>query len=98
MQFNIIFKTIFEYIHKKFRFDTFCEYRKKTTRIASRASCFLHEKNYHFLHGSSIMILLFCTIHGTNVVVPNTFIYKVQEYIAVLHIYNGLLGQSIPSN
>ena len=39
MQFNIIFKTIFEYIHKKFRFDTFCEYRKKTTRIASRASC-----------------------------------------------------------
>ena len=32
MQFNIIFKTIFEYIHKKFRFvhtNTFCEYRKK---------------------------------------------------------------------
>ena len=42
MQFNIIFKTIFEDIHKKFRFvhtNTFCEYRKKTTRIASRASC-----------------------------------------------------------
>ena len=32
MQFNIIFKTIFEDIHKKFRFvhtNTFCEYRKK---------------------------------------------------------------------
>ena len=32
MQFNISFKTIFEYIRKKFRFvhtNTFCEYRKK---------------------------------------------------------------------
>ena len=32
MQFNIIFKTIFEYIHKSFRFmhtNTFCKYRKK---------------------------------------------------------------------
>ena len=32
MQLNIIFKTIFEYIHKKFRFmhtNTFCTYRKK---------------------------------------------------------------------
>ena len=32
MQFNIIFKTIFEYIHKKFSFvdtNTFCKYRKK---------------------------------------------------------------------
>ena len=32
MQFNIIFKTISEYIHKKFRFihtNTFCKYRKK---------------------------------------------------------------------
>ena len=32
MQFNIIFKTIFEYIHKKFRFmhtNTFCKYSKK---------------------------------------------------------------------
>ena len=32
MQFNIIFKAIFEYIHKKFRFmhtNTFCKYRKK---------------------------------------------------------------------
>ena len=32
MQFNIIFKTILGYIHKKFRFvhtNTFCEYRKK---------------------------------------------------------------------
>ena len=32
MQFNIIFKTIFEYIHKKFRSmhtNTFCKYKKK---------------------------------------------------------------------
>ena len=32
MQFNIIFRTIFEYIHKKFRFmhiKSFCKYRKK---------------------------------------------------------------------
>ena len=32
MQFNIIFKTIFENIHKIFRFmhtNTFCKYRKK---------------------------------------------------------------------
>ena len=34
MQFNIIFKTIFEYIHDKFCFvhtctNTFCKYRKK---------------------------------------------------------------------
>ena len=48
MQFNIIFKTIFEYIHKKFRFvhtNTFCKYRKKTTRIASRASCLYKKIN-----------------------------------------------------
>ena len=32
MQFNIIFKTTFKYIHKIFRFmhtNTFCKYRKK---------------------------------------------------------------------
>ena len=32
MQYNIIFKTIFEYIHRKFRFvhtNRFCKYRKK---------------------------------------------------------------------
>ena len=32
MQFNIFFKTLFEYIHKKYRFmhtNTFCKYRKK---------------------------------------------------------------------
>ena len=32
MQFNIIFKTLFEYIHKKFCFmhtNMFCKYRKK---------------------------------------------------------------------
>ena len=44
MQFNITLKQYLNnYIHKKFRFmrtNTFCKYRKKTTRIASRASCY----------------------------------------------------------
>ena len=50
MQFNISFKTIFEYILKKLvlciqiRFVS----TEKTTRIASRASC-LHE-NCHWEH------------------------------------------------
>ena len=42
MQFNKIFKTIFEYIRKKFRFvhtNTFCEYRKKN--YAHRLACIL---------------------------------------------------------
>ena len=41
MQFNKIFKTIFEYIRKKFRFvhtNTFCEYRKN---YAHRLACIL---------------------------------------------------------
>ena len=41
MQFNKIFKTMFEYIRKKFRFvhtNTFCEYRKK---YAHRLACIL---------------------------------------------------------
>ena len=45
MQFNIIFKTIFEYIHKKFRFvhtNTFCKYRKKL-----RASPRVHLVSVH---------------------------------------------------
>ena len=49
MQFNIIFKTIFEYIHKKFCFvhtNTFCEYRKKL-----RASPRVHLVLYVHTHG-----------------------------------------------
>ena len=41
VEFNIIFKTIFEYIHKKFCFvhtNTFCEYRKN---YAHRLACIL---------------------------------------------------------
>ena len=47
MQFNISFKTIFEYILKKLvlciqiRFVS----TEKTTRIASRASCFIFSSN-----------------------------------------------------
>ena len=44
MQFNIIFKTIFEYIHKKFRFvhtNTFCKYRKKL-RASPRVHLVMH--------------------------------------------------------
>ena len=43
MQFNKIFKTIFEYIRKKFRFvhtHTFCEYRKN---YAHRLACILFQ-------------------------------------------------------
>ena len=58
MQFNITFKTIFEYILKKLvlciqiRFVS----TEKTTRIASRASCYKrnnHMKAMHLLEGSS---------------------------------------------
>ena len=46
MQFNITFKTIFEYVLKKLvlciqiRFVS----TEKTTRIASRASCYIHSE------------------------------------------------------
>ena len=55
MQFNIIFKTIFEYIHKKFRFvhtNTFCKYRKKL-RASPRVhrSCFLKCPVTNFVKG-----------------------------------------------
>ena len=53
MQFNIIFKTIFEYIHKKFRFvhtNTFCKYRKKLRasprmHLVNKDDSFYTEKN-----------------------------------------------------
>ena len=44
MQFDIIFKTIFEYIDKKFRFvqtNTFCKYRK-TLRASPRVHLVLY--------------------------------------------------------
>ena len=55
MQFNIVFKTIFEYIHKKFRFmhtNTFCKYRKKLLAsprvhlVADDTSVFLEGTEY----------------------------------------------------
>ena len=52
MQFNISFKTIFEYILKKLvlckqiRFVS----TEKTTRIASRASCYIHIVNILYSH------------------------------------------------
>ena len=55
MQFNIIFKTIFEYIHKKFRFmhtNTFCKYRKKllaSPRVHLVSSFFLFEKKLPYV-------------------------------------------------
>ena len=52
MQFNISFKTIFEYIRKKFRFmhtNTFCEYRKKL-----RASPRVHLVSSFFLYGKKL--------------------------------------------
>ena len=54
MQFNITFKTIFEYVLKKLvlciqiRFVS----TEKTTRIASRASCFMKVTLLNLLFGS----------------------------------------------
>ena len=59
MQFNISFKTIFEYIRKKFRFvhtNTFCEYRKKL-----RASPRVHLVIYFMLE--ILDILQGCALH-----------------------------------
>ena len=59
MQFNITFKTIFEYVLKKLvlciqiRFVS----TEKTTRIASRASCYLYN---HVKDCGSLYIVLYC--------------------------------------
>ena len=56
MQFNIIFKTIFEYIHKKFRFvhtHTFCKYRKK---YAHRLACILFNDNRISVTSDSVIV------------------------------------------
>ena len=47
MQFNITFKTIFEYVLKKLVLCTQIRFvsTEKTTRIASRASCFPYLQN-----------------------------------------------------
>ena len=55
MQFNIIFKTIFEYIHNKFCFvhtNTFCKYRKKlraSPRVHLVSSFFVTEKKLPYV-------------------------------------------------
>ena len=55
MQFNKIFKTIFEFIHKKFRLvhtNTFCEYRKKllaSPRVHLVSSFFLYGKKLPYV-------------------------------------------------
>ena len=55
MHFNIIFKTIFECIHKKFRFmytSTFCKYRKKllaSPRVHLVSSFFLYGKKLPYV-------------------------------------------------
>ena len=56
MQFNKIFKTIFEYIRKKFRFvhtNTFCEYRKEL-----RASPRVHLVSSFFLFSKKLPIVV----------------------------------------
>ena len=51
MQFNITFKTIFEYILKKVVLCIQIHFvsTEKTTRIASRASCFVYTCSYYLL-------------------------------------------------
>ena len=59
MQFNITFKTIFEYVLKKLvlciqiRFVS----TEKTTRIASRASCFVYFCIAPFVNNYSLLYL-----------------------------------------
>ena len=74
MQFNIIFKTIFEYIHKKFRFvhtNTFCKYRKKL-----RASPRVHLVMYvytlsYFVNKQEIWWLYLSSIERCTVVLKS---------------------------
>ena len=76
MQFNIIFKTIFEYIRKKFRFvhtNTFCEYIKKNMRIASRASCVI----YRIAFEVSTNVLYMSVVCGNNFGTRFQQIYRV---------------------
>ena len=67
MQFNITFKTIFEYVLKKLvlciqiRFVS----TEKTTRIASRASCYVycydyehHYSNIHIVNGRWVRAII----------------------------------------
>ena len=62
MQFNITFKTIFEYVLKKLvlciqiRFVS----TEKTTRIASRASCCIEDRNVIFVISIIVAIPVFC--------------------------------------
>ena len=62
MQFNITFKTIFEYVLKKLvlciqiRFVS----TEKTTRIASRASCLYKHNDIVSVEGSSIVLYIEC--------------------------------------
>ena len=63
MQFNIIFKTIFEYIHKKFlRFVS----TEKTTRIASRASCVIYRITFEVSTDDSYMSVVCGNNFGTR--------------------------------
>ena len=73
MQFNKIFKTIFEYIRKKFRFvhtNTFCEYRRKLRASPRVHLVFLlygdpSDQFLHILYGGPLRSVSSPTIWGS---------------------------------
>ena len=90
MQFNIIFKTIFEYIHDKFCFvhtctNTFCKYRKKLL-----ASPRVHLVNDITRCTRGDARSFFCTykmyLYAQNYFLKNVFKYCFKSYIK-LHEY-----------
>ena len=65
MQFNKIFKTIFEYIRKKFRFvhtNTFCEYRKKLRASPRVHLVFICDRLLNYLRS----VLNIITMYNSN--------------------------------
>ena len=81
MQFNIIFKTILEYIHNKFRFvhtHTFCKYRKKL-----RASPRVHLVLYVIVY----VCVLFASFSSKSNV--NSIVYT----LMYVHIFGYLVNK-----
>ena len=98
MQFNIIFKTIFEYIHKKFHFvhtNTFCKYRKKL-----RASPRMHLVIYINVPGTQWpmangLITSFHICPIAIIVQAHLYrkLYNVQDFVAISAVQHKIRGK-----
>ena len=78
MQFNIIFKTIFEYIHKKFRVvhtNTFCKYRKKLRASPRVHLVIFGDANVHYINSDYDMYV-------KNPRRPYTSLYQIRGFIS----------------